>query len=38
MWPMGKLKRSEPSNDYEWGESLKLMVNYEDDYLKKHNL
>ena len=35
MWPRGRLNRCEPSSDDEWEHSLKLMLNYEDDYLKK---
>ena len=35
MWPTGRLNRSEPSSDDEWRHSLKMMVNYEDDYKKK---
>ena len=31
----GRLNRSELSSDDEWGDSFKLMVDYEDDYLKK---
>ena len=34
MWPMVRLNRFEPSSDDEWRHSLKMMVNYEDDYLK----
>ena len=34
MWPRERLNHSEPSSDDEWGHSLEMMVNYEDDYLK----
>ena len=38
MWPGGGggggLNRSEPSSDDEWGHILKIIANYEDDYLK----
>ena len=36
MWPMGRLNRSEPSSHDEWGHSFKMIVNYEDDYLKNN--
>ena len=36
MWPRGRLNRSEPSSDDEWRHSLKMMVNYEDDYKNTH--
>ena len=35
MWPRGRLNRSEPSIDDEWGHSVKVMVIYENDYVKK---
>ena len=38
MWPRGRLNSSEPSSDDELGHSLKIMVNYGDDYIKEHNI